>query len=66
MITEIGLKVIKLREAGASIKRIEKLVGCSRSTVSKWCAMLRNNDEISAANLDRLLAPGRGIYTAPL
>lgn len=33
---ENGLKIIELRQQGFGCKQIEKLVGCSRSTVSKY------------------------------
>jgi DNA-binding transcriptional MerR regulator len=44
-------KIIELRKQGIPLKKIEKLLGCSRSTVSKWCATLAMNGEIITQNI---------------
>lgn len=47
MINEIGLKIIELRKQKVSIKKIQKILGCSKATISKYCGMLANNDQIT-------------------
>ena len=45
---DIATKIVELRKAGTSLKQIVKQLGCSKSTVSKWCAVLiKNNDDIT-------------------
>ncbi len=46
MITELGSKIIELREQGMPVKKIARHLGCSASTTSKWCALARNTDDI--------------------
>jgi hypothetical protein len=48
-----ALKIIELRQQGASIKKIQKLLKCSRSTVSKWCCTLSENESIKN-NLNKI------------
>ena len=43
--------IIKLRKQGKSYKKIQKELGCSRSLVSKYCALVPNNDKIKAQNI---------------
>lgn len=50
MITTMGERIMELRKQKVSLKTICKQLGCSQSTVSKYCAMLNNNDEISIQN----------------
>ena len=46
MITTTGKRIIELRQSGLSLNAIKEEIGCSKSTVSKWCAMVRNNEEM--------------------
>ena len=43
-------QIISLRLQGKSVKTIAKLLGCSRSTSSKWCATVENNQDIIGSN----------------
>lgn len=44
VITDLGERIIKLRNSGMSLKRIQRDIKCSRSTVSKWCAVAKDPD----------------------
>lgn len=44
-------RIVQLRQQGMSLKKIAKSLGCSSSTVSKWCAILRENKDIIASNM---------------
>lgn len=44
-------EIIRLRKQKMSVKSIQKVLGCSRSTVSKWCALVRENKDIIDENL---------------
>lgn len=51
MITELGHKIIALRKKGIPLKKISEELKCSKSSVSKWCAMLSNNEDIIKNNI---------------
>lgn len=57
MITTVGEEIIKLRREGLSLKSIRAKIGCSSSTVSKYCNLLSNNAEIIQANIARRARP---------
>lgn len=46
MITDLGTKVIELRLGGLSLRKIAKMLNCSKSSVSKWCMAIKSNDNI--------------------
>lgn len=46
MITEIGSQIIELREQGMSVRKIRAKLGCSSSTISKWCSSVVRNASI--------------------
>lgn len=48
---DIAFQIVELRKQGISIKQIVAKLGCSKSTVSKWCAILSNNKEIIESNI---------------
>ena len=50
MITEIGEKIIDLRKKGISQKKIKIILGCSKSTISKWSACIASNEDIIMEN----------------
>ncbi len=45
-ITELGNKVISLRNKGYSIKQIANDLNISKSTASKWCSTIRDNEQL--------------------
>lgn len=51
MITDIGREIIKLRQTGMTINKIKETLGCSKSTISKWCSTLKNNSDIIKENI---------------
>lgn len=53
MLTDLGERIVKLRLSGKSLRAIQKIESCSKSTVSKWCAIVRNNPEIIDVNTTR-------------
>lgn len=44
-------EIIRLRKSGSSLRKIQEELGCSRSTISKWCATLKENQDIISNNL---------------
>ena len=46
MISEIGEKIIELRKQKISLKQIQQRLKCSRATISTYCKLLENNDQI--------------------
>jgi len=50
MITDIGRRIIELRLQGLPISKIKEEIGCSKSTISKWCSTLKNNSNIIEEN----------------
>ena len=52
-INDKGLEIQRLRKDNKSIKEICKITGYSKSTISKWCSKLDNNDDIiKTKNID--------------
>jgi transcriptional regulator with XRE-family HTH domain len=56
MITEIGEQIIKLRSEGLSLNKIATRLSCSKSTVSKYCGVLHDNQAIIVANTAAVLS----------
>jgi len=55
IITEVGRKIIELRKSRKSLKEIKGLLGCSKSTISKYINMVPENAEITTQNIDTSL-----------
>lgn len=52
-ITDLGRRIIKLRQQGMTLNEIMTITGCSKSTASKWSIHCPNNDNIISSNRKR-------------
>lgn len=44
--TELGIKIVRLREEGKSYGEIKKITKASKATISKWCNTISGNNEV--------------------
>lgn len=49
--TELGDKIISLRNKGHSVKQIADDLKISKSTVSKWCSTILNNEQLKEGKI---------------
>jgi hypothetical protein len=51
--SEQAIKIIELRKQGLGCRKIKKITGFSKSTISKWCNSLTENENIKN-NIDKI------------